>query len=320
MRPFFSLIIPCFNAIKFLSQGIETLEKQSFKDFEVIFIDDCSTDNTYNFLTDYKLSSSLNITILKNKINSGPGQSRNNGIKNANGVYITFMDSDDWLESTFFEEMYNCIIKNNAEIVQCDFSRFYKGKKHWIKCTKNLHTELSKDAILAQTVSSLWNLAIKKDLFNNLSIPQLYNAEDVIIIPQLFSRAETIAFVHKPLYIYQYRPSSLSKQKDPKVVTSFINGFNELKNNIPTKYEGAIEFIGIKMILYGATFNAIRIKMHKEEIFKFVDTFIYEFPNCLRNNYLKTLPLRKRLYIKAVFYKQYWLIYFYSRIHHLMLN
>lgn len=128
MKPFFSLIIPCYNVIQFINQGLETLVNQTFKDFEIIFIDDCSTDDTYNFIANYKDKSSLDITLIKNERNCGPGQSRNNGINIANGQYITFMDSDDWLEHTFFEEMYNCIIKNNAEMVQCDFYRYYNEK------------------------------------------------------------------------------------------------------------------------------------------------------------------------------------------------
>lgn len=320
MRPFFTLIVPCYNAIAYIEQGIKSLENQTYNNFEVIFVDDCSIDNTFNFLLEYKSKTSLNVTVLKNDINCGPGQSRNNGIKKAKGSYITFMDSDDWLEETFFEEMHNCIIKNNADIVQCDFSRFYKGEKHWIKCTQNLKSELKKNVIIAQTVSSLCILAIKKDLFNDIKIPQLYNAEDVIIIPQLFSKATSVAFIHKPLYVYLYLPTSLSKKNDKKVVTSFINGFYELKKVIPNIYEDAIEFLGIKMVLYGASFNAIRIDMNKREIFNFVDAFINEYPDCLKNSYFKTLPIRKRFYIKAVYNKQYWLLYLYSRIHHLMLN
>ena len=200
MKPFFSLIIPCYNVSKFIDKGIKSLDSQTFKNFEVIFIDDCSTDNTYDILSEYKINSELNITLLKNDKNSGPGKSRNNGIKVANGIYITFMDSDDWLENTFFEDIHNCIIQNKADIVQCDFYRYYKEEKHWIKCTKNLHSRITMSDILAKTVSSLWNLAIRKDLFNDLKIPELYNAEDVIIIPQLLSRANIIDFIHKHLY------------------------------------------------------------------------------------------------------------------------
>lgn len=74
------------------------------------------------------------------------------------------------------------------------------------------------------------------------------------------------------------------------------------------------------MVLYGATFNAMRINMSKQKIIQTIDNFIKEYPNCLNNIYIKTLPFRKRFYLKAVYNKQYWILYLYSRLHHLILN
>ena len=102
----FSVIIPCYNSWQFMERGLRSLEEQSFSDFEVIFVDDCSTDDTYSRLITYQQSSTMNISVFRNEKNSGPGEARNNGIKRAQGEYLAFLDSDDWYEKDFLQKMY----------------------------------------------------------------------------------------------------------------------------------------------------------------------------------------------------------------------
>ena len=88
--PIFSIVIPCYNSWRYMERGLHFLEKQTFIDFEVIFVDDCSTDDTYCQLEKYQQQSILSIRIIRNIKNSGPGESRNYGIKMAKGDYIAF--------------------------------------------------------------------------------------------------------------------------------------------------------------------------------------------------------------------------------------
>lgn len=109
--PIFSIVIPCYNSWRYMERGLHFLEKQTFIDFEVIFVDDCSTDDTYCQLEKYQQQSILSIRIIRNIKNSGPGESRNYGIKMAKGDYIAFLDSDDWYEVDFLEKMYGQLQK-----------------------------------------------------------------------------------------------------------------------------------------------------------------------------------------------------------------
>lgn len=103
-----SVIIPCYNAAAYIDRCFKALENQTYKDFDVIVVDDCSTDNSIEIIEKYRATSKLTITIMKNDINSGPAASRNKGIRKSTAEYITFCDSDDWYEKRFpFKDVFS---------------------------------------------------------------------------------------------------------------------------------------------------------------------------------------------------------------------
>ena len=96
-----SVIIPCYNAEKYIKKCFEGLEKQTFREFDVIVVDDFSTDNSLNILYEIKQNSKLKIKVIKMKQNVGPGEARNVGIKASDSEYLAFCDSDDYYEENF---------------------------------------------------------------------------------------------------------------------------------------------------------------------------------------------------------------------------
>ena len=110
-----SVIVPVYNVEKYLSKCLESVLNQTFKDFELIIVNDGSTDNSQGIIDKYSSIDSRVISLLKK--NGGQGSARNYGLQYANGEFITFIDSDDWVELTMFEEMYNFAIKNNSDVV-----------------------------------------------------------------------------------------------------------------------------------------------------------------------------------------------------------
>ena len=97
-----SVIIPCYNAEKYIKKCFDGLEKQIFKEFDVIVIDDFSTDNSLNILYKIKQKSKLKIKVIEMKQNVGPGEARNVGIKASDSEYLAFCDSDDYYEENFY--------------------------------------------------------------------------------------------------------------------------------------------------------------------------------------------------------------------------
>lgn len=114
--------MPCYNTGKIIFDTLESLEMQSFQDFELICINDGSTDNTLDLLYQYKQNSKLDITIFDQE-NSGVSKTRNNGIEFCNGEFIVFVDSDDILNKDFLKSLISVQNKTNTDTVYCEYNR-----------------------------------------------------------------------------------------------------------------------------------------------------------------------------------------------------
>ena len=126
----YSIIIPCYNSERFIKVCINGLLKLSFdKDlFEVIFIDDCSTDSTVSLIKEYKQDTNINIRLFKNNINLGPGASRRYGAEMAKGDYIFFCDSDDWYDSELLVDVEKEREKEKSDLIFFDMSYILGSK------------------------------------------------------------------------------------------------------------------------------------------------------------------------------------------------
>ena len=133
MIPFFSIILPTFNRSNIIIDSIESVCNQSFENWELIVIDDGSTDNTQAIIKD-KINEDSRIKYLF-QINSERSVARNNGIKNSKGQYICFIDSDDFFEENYLKALYKFIQKNEAKkgMFFCNVSRLENGLKEKVK-------------------------------------------------------------------------------------------------------------------------------------------------------------------------------------------
>lgn len=312
-----SVIIPCYNSYKYMERCLISLQNQTFKDFEVIFIDDCSTDNTYYDLEKYLSKTDLKWTLIRNERNGGPGVSRNNGIEAAKGQFISFMDSDDWYEDDFLEEMYNKSEVDSLEIVMCDyFRRYSNGNKKEMHPTGDFNIKMTKADFLARSFDSLCCMLIKKELFEGVKMPSQFNAEDVAIIPVIISKSNSIGFISKALYNYFYREGSLSTSidKSKKVEEAIITAYDYIRHNISDDFKEEIEFIGIKNILYGAVVCGLQNQRSKKEIDYIINTFEENYPNWYKNKYITYLSKSKKIFTKCVKKRNYTFLHLLSKI------
>ena len=121
-KPKISIIIPVYNVEKYLERCLNSIRNQSYDNLEVIMIDDCSTDNSYEICQKYE--EKYNFKLLKNNDNKGLSYTRNRGIKESTGDYIGFIDSDDYVDSNYYESLLKNIKEN--DICVCDISLEYK--------------------------------------------------------------------------------------------------------------------------------------------------------------------------------------------------
>lgn len=316
-----SVIIPCYNSYRYMDKCIKSLENQTFKDFEVIFVDDCSTDSTYIELKKHLENTNLQWRLIKNNQNSGPGVSRNNGIEKAKGKFVCFMDSDDWYEDDFLEKMYNKCENEKLDIVMCDYFRKYSnGKTKVIQPTIEFNSEMSKSDYLARSFDSLCCMIVRRELFDGVKMPSQFNAEDVAVIPVLISKCKSIGYISQSMYNYFYREGSLStsSDKNKNVVEAIITAYEYICNNISDKYAKELEFIGIKNILYGAVVCAIGCNMNRKEIEIIIDSFEKKYPDWNSNDYIQYLSKSKKIFIQGVKNRNYSYLILLSKIRELL--
>lgn len=210
-----SIIVPIYNVEEYLPKCIDSIINQTYKNLEIILIDDGSTDSSPKICDEYMNKDSRIIVIHKD--NGGLSSARNKGLEISKGNYVCFIDSDDYLEPTMIEELKNNMDKYNSDISCCNFYDI-KNNIRTVRIKKNTSTEFvsrKKDKFvnIQNEYSPLtyyaWNKLYKKELFNNIKFPEGRLYEYTYILCDIFEQADKISFTLKPLYNYVYRSSSL---------------------------------------------------------------------------------------------------------------
>lgn len=317
----FSIIIPCYNCKDVMQRGIASLENQIYKNFEVIFVDDCSTDTTFEFLLDYCNHTNIEAKAIRTSENAGPGNARNVGISIAQGEYIAFMDSDDWYEIDFLKVIDEKLNKADCDVILFDYSRNYQsGKKVWIKCTQMFNSKTSLKEYVALAYDSLCTLVVKTALMKVCPIPSLYNSEDAAIVPVILSMARSISYCHIPFYNYLYRKNSLSTSKNKSIYQGFIDACFFIDEKIPMVLNDEKEFRGIHLVLYGAIYKAMDAGVSVIEVKKTLKSFEQRFPHWQSNPYLTNLPLRKKVFLYFVRVHCFYMVKIYCFLQRILLN
>lgn len=313
-----SVIIPCYNCERWIGKCIEALENQTRKDFEVICVDDCSTDNTKEVLSRIKDASSLDIKIIYNEHNMGPGESRNKAIVNSSGDWLAFCDSDDWYDRRFIEKMLLTALNTSSDIVMCEYRKVFESGRDDIDVNylHGIKEDVTVEELINYSKDSLCFLFVNKLLFENFSIPDLRNGEDMAIVPCLESYAKKIACVTQPLYNYCMRPHSASNNiQSRKVYKALLKAFAFTEEHINPEYKDTLEFLGIKNVLYGVMLNAFKVNADNSEMAEVLKQFENKYPNWNANGYMHTLSLSKRVFLFCIKRRLFFPCRFFATIH-----
>ena len=208
-----SIIVPIYNVEMYLKRCIESIINQTYKNIEIILVDDGSPDNCGNICDYYKLKD--NRIVVVHKKNGGLSDARNYGLDISTGQYIIFIDSDDYVKENFVEYLINDIKKSNADISICDYIKDFEGKfkyntyskKKFICSNKEKFENLYNEFYVASVVQ--WNKIFKKEIFNGLRFPVNKINEDEFIIGYEFYNAKKISYNLEPLYYYFQRKDSI---------------------------------------------------------------------------------------------------------------
>lgn len=251
--PKYSIITPMYNSFDLMRRYFDSLERQSLKNFEVIIVDDCSTDNSYKNMKEYAKTTPLKMTILKTEKNAGPGNARNLGMDVAKGEWITFIDNDDWVDTDLLRKIENVVSKEKVNCVIYDYYTTDGEKK---SVSRSMYSGQAGKVSLSQCMIACRNHAIGKfyKLSNcrekNIRYPELRRCEDVAFVCRAIDACETVYYLNEPLYYYYQRSTSLSNNKKLDE-TDMVKAFNVLEKTLGDKYPEEIKEKSVSDLLYG---------------------------------------------------------------------
>lgn len=227
-----SIVIPIYNAEKYLAECLESLIHQTLKEIEIICVNNGSTDNSQKILEEYAEKDNR-INILNNE-NNGPGAARNFGINAASGEYIGLCDSDDWVDLDFFEKLYNTAEKYNAELVCASMVRARKfHKKFRIKVDKEaVFSEVQEklEACNAPKMCYVTNKIYKTKALKATGITFREGCffEDIDYTFKIIYLLEKVAVVPNVYYYYRFNPKSIVKTHNPQKERDKMFAYSEV--------------------------------------------------------------------------------------------
>lgn len=210
-----SIIVPVYNVASYLPRCVDSILAQTLTDFELILVDDGSTDESGNICDEYAQKDGRVIVIHKD--NGGQSSARNTGLDIAQGEYVGFVDGDDYIDKEMYLHMYNLAKKSAAGIVTCGYACVDELTGEG-KCYPDLSADLevSKEAFFCDyfakykyyVFTSVWNKIMRREYFESVRFPEGRIYEDEYVIPYLFSQAEKIYISRNTFYKYVSRNGS----------------------------------------------------------------------------------------------------------------
>lgn len=271
-KPTISIILPVYNTSPYLEQCLNSIHNQSFKNFELICIDDGSSDNSYEILKKYeKIITNCKVIYQKNQ---GVATARNTGLSNVTGDYIVFIDSDDYIEHNYLERLYNESCNTNADVVICNFYRYYDNSNLKLpviyKKSSGLYSshDILKSLIPDNLIHSyLWNKLWKRELFDNLEFPNI-KYEDISVMCDLFYKAKKISIISDTLYYYRIRKTSIVRNYSISTQNDYVKAYGIIRlflkdKNLYDNYKFSFRLLSIKVYLVMFFINIFLISEYK---------------------------------------------------------
>lgn len=313
LKELISIIIPVYNAQEYIAECLNSICKQIYSNFEVIVIDDASTDKTLDEINKI-IKKDNRIKLFKNEKNMGCAYSRNLGLQMYKGEFITYVDADDVITEDYLEKLYDNIKKFNADISICQHKKFIKNKKILENnFNKNIHVWNSEEAIYylskeGKFSSALWGKMFKRKLFNKENFPIIKSASDCFILYKLLHKAKRIVFQDKTIYLYRKVMDSIT-HKENNINLDLVYETKKVliyvKNNIHSQY-GNLKYRYIKNLLitynkmlFNCKYDVVVGEYIKNEINQFyVGTLLNWYERLQINLFLKRKLLYKRIFMK----------------------
>ena len=255
-----SIILPVYNSEKYLEKCLNSVIKQTYSNFELIVVNDGSTDNSQQIIDEFVTKDDrIKKIIIKNH---GQSYARNYALKYITGNFITFIDSDDYYSKDFLKIMLNNIIKYKADVSVCNFYKVNNDKKNIFYKKENEIIEFDKDIldVLFQQKyfqTHMWNKLYKAELFENIRFPEDKIYEKLYVNFKIIKKSKKIVFDSAPLYNYVYNPESSLNQKFSIKKMDFLYVCSEIEKELKNEGLRTTEICQLRRYLYICTCNLL---------------------------------------------------------------
>ena len=293
-----SIVALVYNLEKYLPRCLDALVSQTLEDIEIICVDDGSTDSAPQIIDEYQRKYPDKIKVF-HKENGGEFTTRNYGLERATGEYVTFVDTDDYVEHTWAEKLYNAAKENQADMAVCGFERID------LETNKVVATDMTKFGNTCKTITpkddfmvfinpAPWNKIYKREKIKDLRFLPFRGFNDTMFLAEVYTRIEKIAFIPDVLYHYYLRYDSQIHTVNEQDVNNLKKYLLEVKQFYKSsgKYEEmkyildlmAFIHLGIS-VMYRASYDKnINIKEMIKETKKYLDK---NFATWRKNPFLK---------------------------------
>lgn len=332
-----SIIIPVFNVEDYLERSFDSILNQTFgfDNLEVIFVDDCSTDNSWNIIQSF-VDKYENVKSFSTEKNSGyAGEPRNIGIENATAPFLMFLDPDDEYLDNACEFLYDEITREDLNFVSANFIHYKNNELKlfdWTAyfpdinpgdriCLDNPHQDIN----IFKVSASIWTKIFKRDfiLNNSIRFPVGIAAQDLVFVVKSLTKTENILYINKPVAKYNVRENgSVTTEMSKKSLASYIVAYR-LFRDIITEYDESCSWLASRSLVSFWFYKLINSKISdsdKVDLLKYAEPLLEDLKNtnqvkinskqqlffdcCYERRYYDAISLSKRLYYKKDNYSQ----------------
>ena len=300
-----SVIVPMYNVGEYIHDCLKSLAAQTLSDMEVILVDDGCTDDTPKTAQQYA-DQYPHLFRLVHKKNGGLSDARNYGIPLAQGEYICFLDSDDFVEPTLYEKL-SGLMDEGCDVAVCDIEYWYQdpAKRFVMKGLSDWKADsIQKQAMLSPMFA--WNKMYRASWFKeqNLRYPLNTWYEDIPVTTMIFAQSEKIGYLPECLIHYRQREGSImSSASSPRVKEIF--GIMELVRNnfeahgLSAKFRDELEYLHVEHLRLYGMFRFIRSPYAKELYQRSTEVMNQYYPNWKNNRYISNLNMKNRIFLKT---------------------
>jgi glycosyltransferase involved in cell wall biosynthesis len=302
-----SIIIAAYNVADYIEKCMNSITSQTYKNLEIIVVNDGSTDNTHEKITELSMKDERIIII--DKKNGGLSSARNAGLDTSTGDYIGFIDGDDYIAADMYETMLKEIKKNNCEIAMCGVLKVYNDYTV-TDGISNEYTVLNKKEALKALIEEKYikhyavNKLYKSSLFENIRYPEGKLYEDIFTTYKLFALTEKLVYLPQIGYYYTQRQGSILRSKFNVRRLDCIQAFKEFKSYVDVNFPELSDQLIWRLNV--STINSLLDMLKSEALYKNCDFNEngLSLTNEIRKNslfFLKTSNMPMNFRILAIF-------------------